>query len=156
MGFPCGSAGKESACNVGDLGLIPGLGRSFGQRKGYPLLYSGLENSMDCIVHGVAKNQTRLSNFHFHLSVCIYTIYIVHFDLLESKQRLASFFLKGQIVEIFWACDPKMVTVATTQLCPLYYEVFMDEMQINGHDCVLKNFSYKSRWWICLLCRSLS
>ena len=54
-GFPCGSAGKESACNVGDLGLIPGLGRSPGEGKGYPLLYSGLENSMDCIVHGVAK-----------------------------------------------------------------------------------------------------
>ena len=49
IGFPCGSAGKESACNVGDLGLIPGLGRSPGERKGYPLWYSGLENSTDCI-----------------------------------------------------------------------------------------------------------
>ena len=47
MGFPCGSAGKESACNAGDLGLIPGLGRSPGEWKGYPLQYSGLENSMD-------------------------------------------------------------------------------------------------------------
>ena len=47
MGFPCGSAGKESACNVGDLGLIPGLGRSPREGKGYPLQYSGLENSMD-------------------------------------------------------------------------------------------------------------
>ena len=46
-GFPCGSAGKESACSVGDLGLIPGLGGSPGERKGYPLQYSGLENSMD-------------------------------------------------------------------------------------------------------------
>ena len=45
LGFPCGSAGKESACNVGDLGLIPGLGRSPGEGKGYPLQYSGLENS---------------------------------------------------------------------------------------------------------------
>ena len=58
MGFPGGSAGKESACNVGDLDLIPGLGRSPGEGKGYPLQYSGLENSMDCIVHGVAKSQT--------------------------------------------------------------------------------------------------
>ena len=65
MGFPCDSDGKESACNAGDLGLIPGLGRSPGEGKGYPLLYSGLENSMDCIVHGVAKSQTRLSDFHF-------------------------------------------------------------------------------------------
>ena len=55
-GFPGGSAGKESACNVGDLGLIPGLGRSLEEGKGYPLQYSGLENSMDCIVHGVTKS----------------------------------------------------------------------------------------------------
>ena len=47
FGFPCGSAGKESACNAGDLGLIPGLGRSPGEGKGNPLQYSGLENSMD-------------------------------------------------------------------------------------------------------------
>ena len=58
LGFPCGSAGKESACSVGDLGSIPGLGRSPGEGKGYPLQYPGLENSMDCIVHGVAKSGT--------------------------------------------------------------------------------------------------
>ena len=63
-GFPCGSAGKESAFNVGDLGSIPGLGRSLGEGKGYPLQYSGLENSMDCIVHRVAKSQKQLSKFH--------------------------------------------------------------------------------------------
>ena len=67
MGFPCGSAGKESACNAGDLGLILGSGRSPGEGKGYPLQYSGLENSMDCIVHGVAKSRTGLSDFHFEL-----------------------------------------------------------------------------------------
>ena len=66
MGLPCDLAGKESVCNVGDLGSIPGLGRSPGERKGCPLQYSGLENSMDCIVHGIAKSRTRLSNFHFH------------------------------------------------------------------------------------------
>ena len=65
LGFPCGLAGKESTCNVGDLGLIPGLGRSPGEGKGYPLQYSGLENFMDSIVHGVTKSQTQLSNFHF-------------------------------------------------------------------------------------------
>ena len=63
LGFPGGSAGKESACNVGDLGSMPGLGRSPGEGKGYPLQYSGLENSMDCIVHGVAKSWIQLSNF---------------------------------------------------------------------------------------------
>ena len=57
-GFPCGSAGKETACNAGDLGLIPGLGRSPGEGNSYPLQYSGLENSMDCIVHGVAETDT--------------------------------------------------------------------------------------------------
>ena len=51
---------------MGDLGLIPGLGRSPGEGNGYPLQYSGLENSMDCIVHGVAKSQMRLSDFHTH------------------------------------------------------------------------------------------
>ena len=55
LGFPCGSAGKESACNVGDLGSILRLGRSPGEGKGYPFQYSGLENSMDCIVHGVTN-----------------------------------------------------------------------------------------------------
>ena len=68
LGFPGGSAGTESACNVGDLGLIPGLGRSPGEGKGYPPQYSGLENSMDYVVHGVTKSRTRLSDFHFHTS----------------------------------------------------------------------------------------
>ena len=63
-GFTSGSAGKESAGNAGDLGSIHGLGRSPGERKGYPLQYSGLENSMGSIVHGVAKSWTRLSDFH--------------------------------------------------------------------------------------------
>ena len=55
QGFPCGSTGKESTSNAGDLGSIPDLGRSPGEGKGYPLQYSGLENSMDCIVHGVTR-----------------------------------------------------------------------------------------------------
>ena len=54
-GFPCASAGKESTCNAGDLGSIPELGRFPGGEKGYPLQYSGLENSMDCIVHGAQR-----------------------------------------------------------------------------------------------------
>ena len=61
-------AGKESTCNAGDPSSIPGLGRSPGEGKGYPLQYSGLENSVDCVVHGVTKSQTQLSlslSFHF-------------------------------------------------------------------------------------------
>ena len=69
MGFPDSSVGKESTCNAGDPGLIPGLGRSPGEGKGYPLQYSGLENSMDCIVHGVTKSRTRLSDFHFMINI---------------------------------------------------------------------------------------
>ena len=63
LSFPGGSAGKESACNVRDLDSIPGLGRSPGEGKGYPLQYSSLENSMDSIVHGFTKSQTQLSHF---------------------------------------------------------------------------------------------
>ena len=65
-GFPGGSAGKQSACSVGDLGSTPGLGRSLGDGNSYPLQYSGLENSMEYIAHGVAKSWTQLSNFHFY------------------------------------------------------------------------------------------
>ena len=82
VGFPCGSAGKESTCNVGDLGLISGLGRSSGERKSYPLQYSGLENSMDYIVHRVTKSQTRLT-FTFHF-------------LIYSKWQPTPVFLPGE------------------------------------------------------------
>ena len=65
LGFPCGSAGKESACSTGDLGSIPGLGRSPGEGKGYPLQHSGLQNFTDSTVHRVAKRWTQLSDFHY-------------------------------------------------------------------------------------------
>ena len=57
---------KKKQNTVGDLGPIPGLGRSPKEGNGYPLQYSGLENPMDYIIHGVAKSQTQLSDFHFH------------------------------------------------------------------------------------------
>ena len=76
VGFPCGSAGKQSACNARDLCLIPELGRSPGKGKGYPLKYSGLENSMDCIVHGVAKSRILLSDFHFHLGFILFAEFL--------------------------------------------------------------------------------
>ena len=65
LGFPGGSTGKESVCNVGDQVSISGLGRSPGDENGYPLQYSGLENSMDSTVPGVGKSQAQLSDFHF-------------------------------------------------------------------------------------------
>ena len=66
LGLPCGSAGKESTCSAGDLGLIPELRRSPGEGNSCPLQHSGLESSMGGIVPGVAKSQTRPSHFHFH------------------------------------------------------------------------------------------
>ena len=81
--FPCSSA--EIICNVGDLGSIPGLGGSLGEGKGYPLQYSGLENSMDGIVHGVTKSWTRLSDFHFHI--------ICQVKQCESGKMSIQFFL---------------------------------------------------------------
>ena len=69
LGFPFGSVRKESACNVGDLGSIPGLGRSPREGKGCTLQYSGLENSMNCIFHGITKNLTWPSAFHFTLTL---------------------------------------------------------------------------------------
>ena len=92
MGFPGGSDGKESTCNVGDLGLIPGLGRSPGEGNSYPHQYSGLENFMNrgawqAAVHWVVKSWTQLSNvhtcillynLHAYLHVYVYT-HILYF-----------------------------------------------------------------------------
>ena len=64
---PDSSVGKESPYNAGDLDSILGLGRCPGEGKSYPLQYSGLENSTDCIVHGVTKSWTRLGDFHLEL-----------------------------------------------------------------------------------------
>ena len=66
LGFPDSLVGKESACNAGDPGSIPGQERSPGGGKGYLLQYSGLEDSMDCIVNEVSESRTSLSDFHFH------------------------------------------------------------------------------------------
>ena len=85
LSFPGGSAGKESACNAGDLGSIPGLGRSPGEGIGYPLWYSGLENSMDCRVHGVLKSRTPLISFHFHFKLRLGISYVATEPVLELR-----------------------------------------------------------------------
>ena len=104
LGFPGGSDGKESACNVGDLGLIPGLGRSPGEGKGYPLQYSGLENSMDCIVHGVAKSQTGLSNFHFTLKPISDSVWRLKpsQDLQRKVSHTSSLLKRRQLHKSVW------------------------------------------------------
>ena len=78
--FPGDSAGKEFVCSAEDLGSIPGLGRSPREGNGYPLQYSGLENSMDCIVHGVVKSRTQLSDFDFLVS---YTLRSSRLNIFE-------------------------------------------------------------------------
>ena len=104
MGFPGGSTGKESACNVGNLGSILGMGRSPGEGKGYPLQYSGLENLMDYIVHGVAKSQTRLSNFHYTRGkVLEVTNHPVFFSAaVVSKEDTAAPLLPGALEFSVW------------------------------------------------------
>ena len=95
-GFLDNSSGKESACNAEGPSSIPGSGRSTGEGIGYPLQYSGLENSMDSVVHGVTKSQTRLSDFHFqsdsdvHMSIYIPFQIIFHYRLLHAVEHINS------------------------------------------------------------------
>ena len=92
MGFPGGSTGKESTCSVGDLDSIPGMGRSPGEGNRYPLHYSGLEDSMDCIVHGVTKSWTWLSSFQFHFSwstFCHFSFHNWYFPVLLRNAHYA-------------------------------------------------------------------
>jgi len=70
MGFPGGSADEESVCSVGNQDSILGLGRSPGEKNGYPLQYTGLEKSIECIVNGIAKSPKGLSDFHFRSMQC--------------------------------------------------------------------------------------
>jgi len=100
-GFPCGSAGKKSTCNVGDLGLIPGLGRSPGKGKGYPLQYSGLETCMNCILHGITESDTTewLSHTHTHTHTlplkCPF-----QFPLVECIEIILAGIYTGKIVVV--------------------------------------------------------
>ena len=92
-GFPGGSDGKAAACIAGDLGLIPGSGRSPGEGNGNPLQYSCLENSMDggvwrATVHGPAKSQTRLSNFTFFSFFLFFLSFLSFFSFFLSSEKV--------------------------------------------------------------------
>ena len=108
LGFLCDSASKESACNAGDLGSIPGLGRFSGKGNDYPLQYSGLENSMDYIVCGAAKSLTRLSDFCLHcmcvcVCVCVCINILVHIYIYTHTHRHVHMLSHVQLLATPWA-----------------------------------------------------
>ena len=109
LGFPGGSAGKQSACNAGNLGSIPGFGRSPGEGEGYSLQYSGLENSMDCIIQGVAKSQTQLNDFHF-LSLLASSIKSTIRNISRKLSYQKSMGLKHNNIQNYklWPCNTQI------------------------------------------------
>ena len=115
FGFPGGSAGKESACNVGNLGSIPGLGRSPAEGDSYTLQYSGLENSIDCIVHGVEKSPTWLSDLYFHFIITLPGMPSSYITFLNPI-----YFLKhprSQLKIFFLFLDYQIIHV----MCPIHF-----------------------------------
>ena len=126
---PYDSAGKESASNAEDLGLIPGLGRSPREGKSYPLQYSGLENSLGCRVHGVAKSWTWLSNFHFH-----------------STQRL-----NKQGVSIQPLLSPFPILNQSIVLCPVITVAYWTAYRFLRRQVRWSGISVSSRIFHCLL-----
>ena len=122
--FPRSSVGKESICNAGDLGSIPGLGRSTGEGKGYPLQYSGLENSIDCVVQGVTKSQTRLSNFHFHPQFCNLSFHILTGSFTEKRFLILIQFGVCMCVWVYHAFSVKSKIYLAASLKFLSYVFF--------------------------------
>ena len=124
LGFPCGSAGKETVCNVGDLDLIPGLRRSPGEGKGYPLQYSGLENSMDCIVQRVTKSQTQMSDFHFtyysSTRKLMYTFMVLKYLNFSHKPRQNS-----QLAFISFLCPRPFHVVEVIQVVHFHFVIIL-------------------------------
>ena len=143
-GFPGDSAGKEFACKVGDLNLIPGVERPPGEGNGYPLRYSGMENSMDCIVHRVTKSRTRLSSFHFHLGskpfICL--LYIFYWVSPFIYVFIFAFVTGIQIIAQ-WSIF--MMTAFTWQnLCQIILTTVF--WVLASIDCLF-SFSLRSSWF---------
>ena len=111
MGFPGGSNGKESACNTGDRGSIPGSGRAAGGGIGNPLQYSCLQNSMDreawwATVHGVTKSRIRLSNTHTHTHLFISGVYLLYNVVLVSAVQQSKSAVRIHISPLPWISFP--------------------------------------------------
>ena len=117
LGFLCGSAGKECACNVGDLGSIPELETSPGEGKGYPLQYSALKNSMDWIGHGVAKSRTWLSDFLLFYVLYTYSLSqlkLATFELLNIHTYLGATVLDKAVLNSYSQCLTCLFTFWST------------------------------------------
>ena len=111
LGFPGGSEVKASACNAGDLGSIPGSGRSPGEENGNPLQYSCLENPMDggawwATVHGIAKSQTRLSDFTFTLGSIFWFLKIIFKPIHPPPCQVSNFFVGPWNLHESYVCCP--------------------------------------------------
>ena len=137
VGFPGGSAGKESTCNAGDLSQIPRLRRSPGEGKGYPLEYSGLENSMDCIVHGVAQSdmteatwQQQKSDFHFT------SLHVSLYILVRWERQLMPWGVAGNMPEqqrvYFRRLRKQDKAVRENIGCPVKLEFLINSKQFSG------------------------
>ena len=125
MGFPGDSEVKASACNVGDQGSIPGLGRSPGEGKGHPLQYSGLENSMACTACGLAKSQTPLSGFYFHFCFnywfCIFTLpLLIHGNRFDSHPAL----LDKQVFSLKHSTDGILLHLSLPKMIHMKFIIF--------------------------------
>ena len=139
-GFPCGSAGKESVCNTGDLGSIPGLGRSPEEGKGYPLQYSGLENSMDRIVHGITESTWLSLSLHIKKRGQI---------SLKAKIHKTTFVLKCVTqADFFQVCSVSVLNHSwpTKWIWPTFWEILLwnippQKIHLNVHWKKANSFS---------------
>ena len=129
--FLGGLAGKESTCNAGVLGSTPGLGRSPVEGNGYPL-HSGLENSMNCIVQGITKSRTRLSDFHFQNVLCVHDSW----GVLVCNTFSNFFFLKTfvQALSLFFKCPIKKGKTIFSYFIVLFIQILWRMIQIS-HFC---------------------
>ena len=165
MGFPGGSAGKESTCNAGELGSIPGLGRFLGEGNGYLLQYSGLENSMDCIVPwGHKESDTiqwlslhflygpTLTSIHDYWTTIALTIWTFVGEVLcllfnTLSRFVIAFFLRSKRLLISWLqspspviLEPNKIQSVTASISPLFYLPWSDETRC--HDLRFLNVEF--------------
>ena len=158
--LPDSSVGKESACNAGDTGSIPGSGRSLGEGIGYPLQYSGLENPMDCTVCGVAKSRTRLSDFHFtslgctrsrHIGSSIFIVSCRVLSVAACKLLVAAYGIQFPDQGLNWGPlhweSGVLVTGAPLEIPPLEILTFVSLLALilhtGAHSPSLRSFKEK-------------